>query len=163
MFWSCRNPKLRIVPSKSLSGTVVAAFNDVDVEDPDIESIQGSFILDVCIQFLRVDFEEEKRLSFFFFFFLFLYLQFSTGRGWCHSQPAPGKALWFRWFKRAGRHLFFSWEVRHLTDLNASGIKFPLHSAKHGWYCRFISRYDLINWKAQVDYEVKPDIVEQVH
>lgn len=50
---------------------MVAAFNDVDVEDPDIESIQGSFILDVCIQFLRVDFEEEKRLSFSFSFFFF--------------------------------------------------------------------------------------------
>lgn len=47
---------------------MVAAFNDVDVEDPDVESIQGSFILDLCIQFLRVDFEEEKRLSFFFLF-----------------------------------------------------------------------------------------------
>lgn len=46
---------------------MVAAFDDVDVEDPDFESIQGSFILDVCMQFLRVDFEEEKRLSFFFF------------------------------------------------------------------------------------------------
>ncbi|KAL9420441.1 hypothetical protein AB3S75_038088 [Citrus x aurantiifolia] len=95
-----RNPKLRIVPSKSLSGTVVAAFNDVDVEDPDIESIQAL----------------------------------------AEAGVIPSQLL--------GKHY------------GSDGSK-----GQGGIYFfpeRFISRYDLINWKAQVDYEVKPDIVEQI-
>ncbi|KAH9772018.1 SLH domain-containing protein [Citrus sinensis] len=95
-----RNPKLRIVPSKSLSGTVVAAFNDVDVEDPDIESIQAL----------------------------------------AEAGVIPSQLL--------GKHY------------GSNGSK-----GQGGIYFfpeRFISRYDLINWKAQVDYEVKPDIVEQI-
>lgn len=95
-----RNPKLRIVPCKSLSGTVVAAFNDVDVEDPDIESIQAL----------------------------------------AEAGVIPSQLL--------GKHY------------GSDGSK-----GQGGIYFfpeRFISRYDLINWKAQVDYEVKPDIVEQI-
>ncbi|KAK9188496.1 hypothetical protein WN944_019899 [Citrus x changshan-huyou] len=95
-----RNPKLRIVPSKSLSGTVVAAFNDVDVEDPDVESIQAL----------------------------------------AEAGVIPSQLL--------GKHY------------GSNGSK-----GQGGIYFfpeRFISRYDLINWKAQVDYEVKPDIVEQI-
>lgn len=95
-----RNPKLRIVPSKSLSGTVVAAFDDVDVEDPDFESIQAL----------------------------------------AEAGVIPGQLL--------GKHY------------GSDGSK-----GQGGIYFfpeRFISRYDLINWKAQVDYEVKPDIVEQI-
>ncbi|XP_043813248.1 uncharacterized protein LOC110617238 isoform X4 [Manihot esculenta] len=36
-----RNPKHRIVPSMLLSGSVVAAFDDVSVEDSDFDSIQA--------------------------------------------------------------------------------------------------------------------------
>lgn len=36
-----RNPKHRIVPSMLLSGSVVAAFDDVGVEHSDFDSIQG--------------------------------------------------------------------------------------------------------------------------
>lgn len=94
-----RNPKHRIVPSKSLSGTVVAAFDDVNVEDLDFESIQ---VL-------------------------------------AEAGVIPSKLL--------GKHY------------GSDGSK-----GQGGIYFfpkRFISRYDLINWKAQVDYEVKPDILEQ--
>ena len=38
---SSRNQKRRIVPSISLSGPVIAAFDDLRVEDPDFEFIQG--------------------------------------------------------------------------------------------------------------------------
>lgn len=37
----CRNPKHRIVPPMLLSGSVVAAFDDVGVEHSDFDSIQG--------------------------------------------------------------------------------------------------------------------------
>jgi hypothetical protein len=40
-FFGFRNQKHRIVPSISLSGSVIAAFDDLGVEDPDFESIQG--------------------------------------------------------------------------------------------------------------------------
>lgn len=36
-----RNAKHRLVPSVSLAGSLVAAFDDVSVEDPDFGSIQG--------------------------------------------------------------------------------------------------------------------------
>ena len=37
----CRNPKHRIGPSVSLSGSIFAAFDDVSIDDPDFGSIQG--------------------------------------------------------------------------------------------------------------------------
>ena len=36
-----RDPRHRIIPSASLSGSVNAAFDDVTVQDLDFESIQG--------------------------------------------------------------------------------------------------------------------------
>lgn len=36
-----RNPKHRIAPIVSLSGSVVTAFDDIGIEDPDFASIQG--------------------------------------------------------------------------------------------------------------------------
>jgi hypothetical protein len=41
-FFFSRNQKRRIVPSISLSGSVIAAFHDLFVEDPGFESIQGT-------------------------------------------------------------------------------------------------------------------------
>ena len=35
-------------------------------------------------------------------------------------------------------------------------------STKHTWYLRFISRQDLIDWKAQLEYEVMPGVNEKV-
>lgn len=33
---------------------------------------------------------------------------------------------------------------------------------KHEWCSRFISRQDLIDWKAQLEYEFMPGLLEQV-
>lgn len=38
--YHCRSRKHRIVSSAALSGTTVAAFNDVSIKDPDFEHIQ---------------------------------------------------------------------------------------------------------------------------
>ncbi|KAJ0038303.1 hypothetical protein Pint_23346 [Pistacia integerrima] len=94
-----RSPKHRIVPSVSLSGSVVAAFNDVDVEDPDFESIQALAEAGVVpSKLLGKNYGSDH----------------SEGQGGIHFSPE-----------------------------------------------RFISRQDLINWKAQVQYEFKPDVLEQ--
>ncbi|KAK1566654.1 hypothetical protein Q3G72_002495 [Acer saccharum] len=95
-----RNPKHRIVPSVSLSGTVIAAFDDVDSEDPDFESIQALAEAGVI----------PSKLS-------------GKNSG---SDGSKGQG----------------------------GIYFLPE--------RFISRQDLINWKAQVEYELKPDNLEQI-
>ncbi|KAK2635882.1 hypothetical protein Ddye_030674 [Dipteronia dyeriana] len=94
------NPKHRIVPSVSLSGTVIAAFDDVDSEDPDFESIQALAEAGVV----------PSKLS-------------GKNSG---SDGSKGQG----------------------------GIYFLPE--------RFISRQDLINWKAQVEYELKPDNLEQI-
>jgi len=39
---SSRNPKHRIAPIVSLSGSVVTAFDDISIDDPDFQSIQGN-------------------------------------------------------------------------------------------------------------------------
>ncbi|KAI9168929.1 hypothetical protein LWI28_004084 [Acer negundo] len=94
------NPKHRIVPSVSLSGTVIAAFDDVDSEDPDFESIQALAEAGVV----------PSKLS-------------GKNSG---SDGSKGQG----------------------------GVYFLPE--------RFISRQDLINWKAQVEYELKPDNLEQI-
>ncbi|KAJ4710592.1 S-layer domain containing protein [Melia azedarach] len=95
-----RNPKHRIVPSKSLSGSVIAAFDDVDVEDPDFVSIQAL----------------------------------------AEAGVIPSKLLG----KNCGSD----------GSKEQGGIYFLPE--------RFLSRQDLINWKAQAEYEFKPDIMEQI-
>lgn len=37
-----RNPKHRVIPEISLSGSTDTAFDDINVEDPDFASIQGT-------------------------------------------------------------------------------------------------------------------------
>lgn len=37
-----------------------------------------------------------------------------------------------------------------------------LYSQKCIWYCRFISRQDLIDWKAHLEYDFLPGIIDQV-
>ncbi|KAJ0094299.1 hypothetical protein Patl1_16517 [Pistacia atlantica] len=94
-----RSPKHRIVPSVSLSGSVVVAFDDVDVEDPDFESIQALAEAGVVpSKLFGKNYGSDH----------------SEGQGSVHFSPE-----------------------------------------------RFISRQDLINWKAQVQYEFKPEVLEQ--
>ncbi|CAK7326501.1 unnamed protein product [Dovyalis caffra] len=93
-----RNQKHRIVPSISLSGSVIAAFDDLGVEDPDFESIQALAEAGII----------PSRLS--------------------GTNSCPGNS--------------------------------------DGGFCfypdRFISRQDLINWKAQLEYGFLPGISEQM-
>ncbi|KAF2321438.1 hypothetical protein GH714_041032 [Hevea brasiliensis] len=82
-----KESKHRLVPSMLLSGSVVAAFDDVNVEDSDFDSIQGTN---------------------------------------CGSDSSNGDLSFF----------FY-------PD-------------------RFISRQDLINWKAQLEYRFMPEMTEQM-
>ncbi|XP_044491120.1 uncharacterized protein LOC123215118 isoform X2 [Mangifera indica] len=95
-----RSPKHRIVPSISLSGSVVAAFNDVDVEDPDFEFIQALAEAGIV----------PSKLS---------------GKNYGSDHSEGQQSVNF----------------------------FPE---------RFISRQDLIGWKAQVEYEFKPEILQKI-
>ncbi|KAH7569884.1 hypothetical protein JRO89_XS05G0013000 [Xanthoceras sorbifolium] len=94
-----RNPKHRLVPAVSLFGPVISAFDDVDREDPDFESIQ---VL-------------------------------------AEAGVIPSK----------------------LSGKN-SGSDGSKCQACNFLPERFISRQDLINWKAQVEYELKPNNLEQI-
>jgi hypothetical protein len=63
LFGFNRNPKYRIIPAISLSGSTVAAFDDIGVEDPDFGSIQGKtqsacYFKGICLSRLWV--REEK-------------------------------------------------------------------------------------------------------
>lgn len=43
MFYlSCRNPKYKIITTAALSGSVISAYDDVKIGDPDFDSIQGN-------------------------------------------------------------------------------------------------------------------------
>jgi len=56
---SSRNPKHRIAPILSLSGSVVTAFDDIRVDDPDFRSIQGKndgTLLEPKFSLLRAEF-----------------------------------------------------------------------------------------------------------
>ncbi|XP_061986397.1 uncharacterized protein LOC133705274 [Populus nigra] len=97
-FFSSRNQKHRIVPSISLSGSVIAAFHDLFVEDPDFESIQGLAEAGII----------PSKLS---------------GTNSCSESSDDGRSC------------------------------FPPE--------RFISRQDLINWKAQLEYVFLSGITEQ--
>ncbi|KAJ6324535.1 hypothetical protein OIU76_011768 [Salix suchowensis] len=94
-----RNQKHRIVPSISLSGSVIAAFDDLGVEDPDFESIQALAEAGII----------PSKLS---------------GMNSC-SDSSDGRGFCF----------------------------YPE---------RFISRQDLIYWKAQLEYGFLPGITEQM-
>ncbi|KAF2321445.1 hypothetical protein GH714_041039 [Hevea brasiliensis] len=93
------NPKHRLVPSMLLSGSVVAAFDDVNVEDSDFDSIQALAEAGII----------HSKLS-------------GTN---CGSDSSNGDLSFF----------FY-------PD-------------------RFISRQDLINWKAQLEYRFMPEMTEQ--
>lgn len=93
-----RNQKHRIVPSISLSGSVIAAFDDLGVEDPDFESIQALAESGII----------PSKLS---------------GTNSC-ADSSDGSSSCF----------------------------YPE---------RFISRQDLISWKAQLEYGFLPGITEQ--
>ncbi|KDP29353.1 hypothetical protein JCGZ_18274 [Jatropha curcas] len=95
-----RNPKHRIVPSTLLSGSVVAAFDDVGVEDPDFYSIQAL----------------------------------------AEAGVIPSKIL----------------GTNCCSDTSKVDGSFFFHPE------RFISRQDLINWKAQLEYQFMPGITEQM-
>ncbi|KAJ9163397.1 hypothetical protein P3X46_023069 [Hevea brasiliensis] len=95
-----RNPKHRLVPSMLLSGSVVAAFDDVNVEDSDFDSIQALAEAGII----------HSKLS-------------GTN---CGSDSSNGDLSFF----------FY-------PD-------------------RFISRQDLINWKAQLEYRFMPEMTEQM-
>ncbi|XP_065880200.1 uncharacterized protein [Euphorbia lathyris] len=95
-----RNPKHRIAPSQLLSGSVVAAFDDVGLEDPDFDSIQA---------LAEAGFIPSKL----------------SGTS-CYSDSSKGDK------------------------------SFCFHPE------RFISRQDLINWKAQLEYQFMPGIIKQM-
>ncbi|XP_059648625.1 uncharacterized protein LOC132294692 [Cornus florida] len=97
-----RNPKHRLVPAVSLCGSTSAAFDDVNVEDPDFRSIQSLAEAGIILSNLS-----GKNLS------------------------------------------------SHLDDIEGQeGVNFFPE--------RFISRQDLISWKAQVEYEAVPGIIEKI-
>ncbi|KAK4608742.1 hypothetical protein RGQ29_002224 [Quercus rubra] len=96
-----RNPKHRIFPAISLSGSTVAAFDDISVEDADFESIQ-------CL---------------------------------AEAGVIPSK----------------------LSDKNSSDNNSD--NQGHIYFfpeSRFLSRQDLIHWKARLEYEFMPGIIEQI-
>ncbi|WCJ24636.1 hypothetical protein M5689_006580 [Euphorbia peplus] len=95
-----RSPKHRIAPSQSLSGSVVAAFDDVGLEDPDFD-----------------------------------YIQALAEAGFIPS-------------KLSGNSCY--------SDCSKEDKSFCFHPE------RFISRQDLINWKAQLEYQFMPGIIEQM-
>lgn len=94
-----RNMTQRINPSVSLSGSLVVAFDDVGVEDPDFESIQALAEAGII----------------------------------CSKLPG--------------------------NTFNSSSSNGP--RSINFFPERFISRKDLINWKAQLEYELKPGIIEE--
>ncbi|KAK3041302.1 hypothetical protein RJ639_001404 [Escallonia herrerae] len=96
-----RNLKYRIFPSVALSGSTVAAFDDVGVEDPDFESIQ--------------------------------------------SLAEAGVIL----SKLSGKKNFDLDDSKSLEGVNF----YPE---------RYISRQDLISWKAKLEYEVMPGVNEEI-
>ncbi|KAJ8760459.1 hypothetical protein K2173_015126 [Erythroxylum novogranatense] len=95
-----RNPKHRIVPSISLSGSVVAAFDDISAEDSDFQYVQ------------------------------------SLAEAGIIPSKLSGASSGSDSTKLEKRFLFY-------PD-------------------RFISRQDLIDWKAQLEYEVPSGIIEQM-
>ncbi|CAL5350067.1 unnamed protein product [Camellia sinensis] len=97
-----RNPKHRIVPSVALSGSIVAAFDDVNIEEPDFGSIQ--------------------------------------------SLAEAGIIL----SKLSGKNMSLDQD----DSKGLQGVDFYPES--------FISRQDLIDWKAQLEYEAMPGINEKI-
>lgn len=95
-----RNPKHRIFPAISLSGSTVAAFDDIRVEDPDFESIQ-------CL----------------------------AEAGVIPSKLSPNNS----------------------SDNGSEG-----QGDMNFFPERFLSRQDLTVWKARLEYEFVPGIVEQI-
>ncbi|XP_059454682.1 uncharacterized protein LOC132184908 [Corylus avellana] len=95
-----RNPKYRIIPAISLSGSTVAAFDDIGVEDPDFGPIQAL----------------------------------------AEAGVIPSKL-----------------SQRNSTDNDSEG-QGDVHFSPE----KFISRQDLIYWKAQLEYELVPGIIEQI-
>lgn len=96
-----RNPKHRIVPSVALSGSIFAAFDDVNIEEPDFGSIQSLAEAGIILSKL-------------------------SGKNTSLDQD-DSKGL--------------------------EGVNFYPES--------FISRQDLIDWKAQLEYEAMPGINEK--
>ncbi|KAG6601326.1 hypothetical protein SDJN03_06559, partial [Cucurbita argyrosperma subsp. sororia] len=94
-----RNPKHHIIPSVLLSGSTIAAFDDISMEDPDFESIQAL-----------------------------------AEAGIIPSKLSP------------------NYGYDGLGDREKTYF-FPE---------RFVSRQTLIDWKAQLDYEVVPGILERI-
>lgn len=93
-----RNPKHHIIPAVSLSGSTVAAFDDISFEDPDFESIQAL-----------------------------------AEAGIVPSKLSP------------------NYGYDGLGDRERTNF-FPE---------RFVSRQTLIDWKAQLDYEFVPGMLER--
>ncbi|KAM7271847.1 hypothetical protein ACFE04_031061 [Oxalis oulophora] len=91
-----RNPKYRIVPSILLSGSIISAFDDVAIGDPDFKHIQAL----------------------------------------AEAGIIPSKLSGSNMLEGQGNVRFFPES--------------------------FVSRQDLVNWKAQVEYKVKPGIIEQI-
>ncbi|TKY69417.1 hypothetical protein E2542_SST05691 [Spatholobus suberectus] len=96
-----RNPKHRIAPTVSLSGSVVTAFDDIGIDNPDFRSIQ---VL-------------------------------------AEAGVIPSKLSWNNSFNYGG------------SDSQENINFFP---------DRFISRQDLIDWRAQLEYEFFSGVIDQV-
>ncbi|KAL5553522.1 hypothetical protein UlMin_040923 [Ulmus minor] len=94
-----RNARHRIVPSVSLSGSIIAAFDDISVEDPDFGAIQAL--------------AEAGILS----------SKLSLNSSYDGLKGQEG--------------------ISFLPD-------------------RFLSRQDLIDWQAQLEYEFEPGVMEQI-
>ncbi|KAF7808938.1 uncharacterized protein G2W53_035681 [Senna tora] len=96
-----RNPKRKIAPIVSITGSVVAAFDDIRVEDPDFVAIQAL----------------------------------------AEAGVIPSKLYSPSWSNSCGSE--------RQENINF----FPE---------RFISRQDLIDWRAQIEYEVFPGVLDQI-
>lgn len=95
-----RNANHRLVPSVSLAGSLVAAFDDVSVEDPDFGSIQAL----------------------------------------AEAGVIPSK----------------------LSQESSSDDGLEGHGNTYFFPERFISRQDLIDWKAHLEYDFLPGIIDQI-
>ncbi|KAJ7943222.1 S-layer domain containing protein [Quillaja saponaria] len=96
-----RNLKNRVIPTIALSGSVITAFDDVSIEDPD-----------------------------------FGFIQALAEAGIVHSKLSLGS----------------NWSSNYL-DSEGNAKFFP---------DRFISRQDIIDWKAQLEYELTLGIIDQL-
>ncbi|KAI4313982.1 hypothetical protein L6164_026925 [Bauhinia variegata] len=96
-----KNPRYKILPTVSLSGSLVTAFDDISVDDPDFRSIQALAEAGVI----------PSKLS----------SKQSPNSGWPEGQES----------------------IKFCPD-------------------RFVTRRDLVDWRAQFEYEFSPGILDQI-